>query len=53
MTTKTRNLIRLKCQECSSANYFYWKKKGVDWKLNLKKFCKNCRKHTQHKETRK
>lgn len=53
MASKTRNLVRLKCSQCEKVNYFYWKKKAADYKLKLKKFCKTCRKHTEHKETRK
>jgi large subunit ribosomal protein L33 len=53
MAVKTRNLIKLRCSKCQQINYYYWKKKGVEYKLNLKKFCKYCRKHTEHKEVRK
>jgi large subunit ribosomal protein L33 len=53
MAVKTRNLIKLRCNECQKINYYYWKKKGAEYKLNLKKFCKHCRKHTEHKEVRK
>ena len=53
MASKTRNLIKLKCQNCSSFNYYYWKKKGVEYKLNLKKYCSKCKKHTAHKEAKK
>lgn len=51
--TKTRNLIRLKCSVCDKVNYYLWKKKDSDFKLNIKKFCRFCRKHTNHKESRK
>lgn len=51
--TKTRNLTRLKCSICNKVNYYLWKKKDSDFKLNLKKFCRYCRKHTAHKESRK
>lgn len=47
------NLLRLKCSECSKKNYYTTKnKKKVERKLEMKKFCKWCRKHTTHKETR-
>jgi large subunit ribosomal protein L33 len=52
MAVKTRNLIKIRCSECQKINYYYWKKKGAEYKLNLKKFCKYCRKHTEHKEAR-
>jgi len=51
--TKNRNLVRLRCEVCKKINYFYWKKKGAEYKLNLNKFCKNCRKHCLHKEAKK
>lgn len=53
MPVKTRNLVRLKCEKCNLVNYYYWKKKGAEYKLNLNKYCKNCRKHTKHKEAKK
>jgi large subunit ribosomal protein L33 len=51
--TKTRNLVRLRCDLCKKINYYYWKRRGAEYKLNLKKYCKFCRKHTSHKEARK
>lgn len=53
MPSQTRNLIKLRCEKCKKINYSFWKKKGVDYKLNLSKFCKSCRKHTEHKESKK
>jgi large subunit ribosomal protein L33 len=52
MAVKTKNLIKLRCSKCQKINYYYWKKKGAEYKLNLKKFCKYCRKHNEHKEVR-
>ncbi len=50
----SENLIRLKCNDCQKLNYFTRKnKKTITKKLELKKFCPNCRKHTVHKETKK
>jgi large subunit ribosomal protein L33 len=47
-------LIRLKCSDCNRVNYFTRKnKKTVERKLEFKKFCHWCRKHTVHKETKK
>ncbi|MEK7659196.1 MAG: 50S ribosomal protein L33 [Patescibacteria group bacterium] len=51
-------LIKMKCGGCERINYYTYKSKGKDpksaeKKLELKKFCKWCRKHTTHKETRK
>jgi len=51
MATK-RNIVKFKCGECESLNYFLKKSKGVEGKLELKKFCKKCKKHTLHKETK-
>ena len=45
--------VKLKCQECKRVNYFTHKpKKSTEKKLELKKFCKWCRKHTIHKEAK-
>ena len=48
------NLIKLQCGECKRVNYWSSKnKKKVERKIELKKFCNWCRKHTIHKETKK
>lgn len=56
MAAKSRhseNLIALKCSVCKRRNYYTTKnKKKVERKLDLKKFCAWCRKHTAHKETK-
>jgi large subunit ribosomal protein L33 len=45
------NIAKLKCEECKSINYFTTRnKKKLKDKLEMKKFCKKCRKHTVHKE---
>jgi large subunit ribosomal protein L33 len=45
------NLIKLQCTECRDVNYNSRRnKKTLKTKLEMKKFCKNCRKHTPHKE---
>jgi len=53
--TKAKNkvLIRLRCTICDRNNYYVWKKRGTEKKLELNKFCKWCAKHTKHKESRK
>lgn len=53
MAKKKKPFIKMQCQECKNINYFSNKSKGVEGKLELKKFCNNCRKHTVHKETKK
>ncbi|MBI5342576.1 MAG: 50S ribosomal protein L33 [Deltaproteobacteria bacterium] len=48
-----RDIITLACSECKSRNYTTTKnKKTMSDKLELKKFCPSCRKHTAHKETK-
>ncbi|MCK4781315.1 50S ribosomal protein L33 [Candidatus Parcubacteria bacterium] len=51
--SKKKPFIKLRCEKCKRINYFTQKSKGqlsVEKKLELKKFCKWCRKHTLHKE---
>lgn len=46
-------LFKLKCSVCKSANYYTDKnKKLVTRKIELKKYCKKCRKSTKHKEAK-
>ncbi|OPL11992.1 MAG: 50S ribosomal protein L33 [Firmicutes bacterium ML8_F2] len=48
------NLIKLQCSQCKRINYWSSKnKKTIQKKLELKKFCKWCKKHTLHKEMKK
>ncbi|MDA8123141.1 MAG: 50S ribosomal protein L33 [Candidatus Deferrimicrobiota bacterium] len=48
-----RDIITLACSECKNRNYTTTKnKKTMSDKLELKKFCPSCRKHTNHKETK-
>ncbi|MFH1162300.1 MAG: 50S ribosomal protein L33 [Candidatus Jorgensenbacteria bacterium] len=50
----TEKIIRLRCAVCKHANYTTRKnKKVVERKIELKKYCKWCRKHTLHKEAKK
>lgn len=47
------NLIKFECTECKHLNYHSQKnKKILKNRLELKKFCKWCKKHTLHKETK-
>ncbi|MEA3450114.1 MAG: 50S ribosomal protein L33 [Patescibacteria group bacterium] len=47
------NMIKLECTECKRVNYFSKKnKKILKERMNLNKFCKFCKKHTLHKETK-
>lgn len=48
-----REPITLKCTECSEHNYSTSKNKSnTKGRLELKKYCPRCRKHTLHKETK-
>lgn len=48
-----REIITLACTECKRKNYSTTKnKKSMPDRLELKKFCKFCRKHTPHRETK-
>ncbi|MDP2938791.1 MAG: 50S ribosomal protein L33 [Candidatus Omnitrophota bacterium] len=46
-----REIISFECSVCKRRNYSSTKdKKAHPQKLELKKFCRFCRKHTLHKE---
>jgi large subunit ribosomal protein L33 len=48
-----RDNIVLQCTDCKSRNYVTTKnKKTTTDRLELSKFCRRCRKHTDHKETK-
>ncbi|HLC17717.1 MAG TPA: 50S ribosomal protein L33 [Thermodesulfobacteriota bacterium] len=48
-----RDIITLACTDCKRRNYSTTKnKKTIPDRLELKKYCKFCRKHTVHKETK-
>lgn len=48
-----RENIILACQECKNRNYTTQKNKKVNTeRIELKKYCKFCKTHTNHKETR-
>jgi len=48
-----RDIITLACADCKNRNYTTTKnKKTTPDKLELKKYCPTCRKHTTHKETK-
>ncbi len=51
--TGVRDKITLACEECKQRNYDTYKnKKNTPDRLQLKKFCRFCRKQTSHRETR-
>jgi large subunit ribosomal protein L33 len=48
-----RSIITLACTECKRRNYSTIKnKRNTPDKLEFKKFCRFCHKHTVHKETK-
>ena len=48
-----RDNIVLQCSECKSRNYVSNKnKKTTTQRLEFNKFCRFCRKHNAHKETK-
>ena len=48
-----RDIVTLACTECKQRNYTTTKnKKNTPDKLEFKKYCRFCRKHTIHKETK-
>ncbi|MBI5559965.1 MAG: 50S ribosomal protein L33 [Deltaproteobacteria bacterium] len=48
-----REIITLACTECKRRNYTTKKnKKTTTERLELSKYCKFCRHHTAHKETK-
>jgi large subunit ribosomal protein L33 len=52
MATK-KPFTKLACGTCKTTNYFTKKTKAMaEKKLEMKKFCKGCRKHTAHKEAK-
>ncbi|MBI2621250.1 MAG: 50S ribosomal protein L33 [Candidatus Levybacteria bacterium] len=49
-----RQIFGLKCNICKNVNYVTEKNKlNTEGKLLLKKYCKHCRKVTEHKEVEK
>jgi large subunit ribosomal protein L33 len=48
-----RDLITLACTECKRRNYGTTKnRKKTTERIEMRKFCRFCRKHTAHKETK-
>ncbi|MCX6740054.1 MAG: 50S ribosomal protein L33 [Candidatus Parcubacteria bacterium] len=47
------NLIKFECTVCKKTNYYSQKnKKIIKERMQLKKYCRHCKKHTLHKETK-
>lgn len=49
MKNKDRHVF-LECTDCKNRNYAVGKKQRADYKIEKKKFCPFCAKHTVHKE---
>jgi large subunit ribosomal protein L33 len=47
-----RVVITLACGVCKNRNYSFARGKKKEGKMEIKKFCATCGKHTQHKETK-
>ena len=55
MATKAgvRDKLTLSCEDCKQRNYQTYKNKRNDPdRLEMKKYCPFCKKHTNHKETK-
>ena len=51
--TGVRNKITLSCSECKQRNYDTMKnKKNTPDRIEANKYCRFCRKHTPHRETK-
>ena len=48
------NMVKFECTDCRRVNYHTTrnKKRLAKVRLELKKFCNSCKKHTSHKETK-
>ncbi len=50
---EVRPVITLACSECKERNYTTQKNRRNDpGRIEFKKFCPRCRKHTLHRETK-
>lgn len=52
MAKVKREVVAFKCTDCNEKNYTAYKCKNLKEKLEKKKFCARCQKHTMHKETK-
>ncbi len=52
MAKEKREIVALKCGICNNKNYTAYKSKNMKEKLEKKKYCDSCQKHTLHKETK-
>ena len=48
-----RDIVQLQCSDCKRRNYSKTRnKKAKPTKMDLSKYCRFCKKHTDHKETK-
>jgi len=47
-----RFIVTLGCTVCKNRNYHFQRGGKREYKLEVKKFCPHCRKHTAHKEVK-
>ena len=47
-----KTMIRLKCTECGETNYNTTRNAKLKVRLELSKFCKHCKCHKAHKESK-
>ena len=53
MASVARNKVMLACTECKQRNYNSMKnKKNTPDRIELNKYCRFCKKHTAHRETK-
>ncbi|MBI3261002.1 50S ribosomal protein L33 [Candidatus Berkelbacteria bacterium] len=56
MAKSKKELMALRCTVCGRTNYTSRKSKGLieaKKKFEITKYCRKCRKHTEHKESKK
>ncbi|HEX7065075.1 MAG TPA: 50S ribosomal protein L33 [Bacillales bacterium] len=47
-----KNKVALACEKCSRRNYSFPKSRSRVERMELKKYCKYCKEHTVHRETK-
>ena len=47
-----RVIVTLACTECKNRNYHFQRGKKKEYKVEIKKFCRNCGKNMPHKEAK-
>ncbi|HEX6922665.1 MAG TPA: 50S ribosomal protein L33 [Bacillales bacterium] len=47
-----KNKVALACEQCGRRNYSFPKSRSRTERMELKKYCKYCKGHTIHRETK-